>query len=290
MFVYHFTWDLKFYGFTALDPAADPGWRMFSHAIASSFLFIAGFSLIVSQARGARRQTQLCRLAVVGLAAAAISLATYVVFPDAFIFAGILHCIFATCLIGLALLNAPFALVAALAVLALAAPALFASHDFDGPWLWWLGLNAGDPRTLDYRPLLPWLGVTLLGTLAARLALRLDTALSFLRLRADTRAARLLTLGGRHSLLVYLGHQPVFLAALFIAAKLIGPATFTPQGFLSACQQQCVKAGAQAAHCEEACACVADGLKASNLWRDTLANRLDDAGRRQMSLIANQCR
>ena len=290
MFVYHFAWDLKFYGFTGLDPSIDPAWRIASHAIASAFLFIAGFSLVVAQARAVPAISQVRRLAVVGLAAAVISLATWIAFPDAFIFAGILHCIFATCVIGLALTRAPSALIAVFAAAAFAAPVHFASHEFDGPALWWLGLNEGNPRTLDYRPLLPWLGVTLTGLLAGRLARHFDPAFAFLRWRAPSRPAQALALGGRHSLLVYLGHQPLFLAALFIAAKIISPQSFSPQCFVSACQAQCIKAGAAAERCEEACACVVDGLKASNLWRDTLANQLDDAGRRRMSLIASQCR
>ena len=259
--------------------------------VGAAFIFLAGFSLVLARARGAGPRQHLRHLAVIGAAALAISAATYAFAPDAFIFFGILHAIAVSALIALPLLAAPLWLVATLALAAIAAPALLASHSFDGPWLWWLGLNAGEPRTLDYRPLLPWLGVLLAGTLAARLWARADPKFAALRLKRGTAATRLLAFGGRHSLAVYLLHQPVFIGIVYVIALFVPPvAVDRGAQFINACQANCTKAGGAPQVCLRGCACIVDGLKERDLWIPVLMDRLDAKGRVELDAIVNQCR
>ena len=40
MAVYHFTWDLEFFGYAEPGMTAVGGWKMFARCIASSFLFL----------------------------------------------------------------------------------------------------------------------------------------------------------------------------------------------------------------------------------------------------------
>jgi uncharacterized membrane protein len=64
----------------------------------------------------------------------------------------------------------------------------------------------------DYRPLLPWFGVVLIGLFAGNALYRSGKAL--LGRGTAPRAAKPLGLLGRWSLAIYLVHQPVLLATL----------------------------------------------------------------------------
>ncbi len=82
---------------------------------------------------------------------------------------------------------------------------------FDQPWLNWVGLMTHKPATEDYVPLFPWLGVVLLGiSVGCWLASRGFEPLKPLARGAPT----WLTWLGRHSLLVYMVHQPILLGVL----------------------------------------------------------------------------
>ena len=82
---------------------------------------------------------------------------------------------------------------------------------FDTSWLQWLGLMTHKPATEDYVPLLPWLGVVMIGiALGHWLSLR-----QFQPLRPLSRVApHWLRWLGSHSLLVYMVHQPVLIGLL----------------------------------------------------------------------------
>ena len=127
MFVYHFTWDAHDLGLTAIDPSSG-GWSVFSHGIASSFLFLAGLSLALAQRQAKPLRAVLWRLGVLAAAAALVSLATWFIEPDRFIRFGILHCILAASLIALPLLRLPPAALALAAIAALLAPEIGRAH------------------------------------------------------------------------------------------------------------------------------------------------------------------
>jgi len=81
--------------------------------------------------------------------------------------------------------------------------------------LGWLGFMTGKPMTEDYVPLFPWSGVLFLG-IAAGHAL---VASNFAMLAPLARMPRALRLLGRHSLAVYLVHQPLLLGGLGLAVR-----------------------------------------------------------------------
>ena len=146
----------------------------------------------------------------ISLAAAAVSVASYALFPQSPIFFGILHCIALSSLIALPLIGAPWPLTLTLGVVALAAPAALSSAYFDTPPLWWTGLSSLEPASNDYRPLFPWLGFLLIGLAAGRISQTKNLWPSAGDAPKNA-FARALGFGGRHSLVVYLVHQPIFL-------------------------------------------------------------------------------
>ncbi len=136
MAIYHFTWDLGFFGYIEPETATTGGWRIFARLIAGSFLFLVGFSLVLGHQQGFRPRPFLIRLGKIGLAAAAITVATWFAFPQTFIFFGILHAIAAASLIGLVFVRLPVVVTLLAAAAAVAAPLYLRAPLFDHPALW----------------------------------------------------------------------------------------------------------------------------------------------------------
>jgi len=222
MALYHLVFDLEMFGYLDRGTATSGGWAVWARLTAGSFLFIAGGSLVLAQGGGLRAGPFLRRLAVVAAAAAAITVATLLATPQMFIFFGILHAIALFSVLGLAFLRVPPALTLAVAALVVAAPLLLRSEMFDTPWLWWVGLQTIPPISSDYEPVFPWFGPFLAGMALTRVARVRD----WLRPTGPVRPwIRRLAWPGRHSLAVYLIHQPVLIALVWLAAQAVPPDT-----------------------------------------------------------------
>jgi len=217
MVVVHVVVDLELVGLVPPGTSMGGAWPVLARTTAGSFLFLAGVSLWLAHGAAIRWRAFAVRLARLVAAAAAVSAATWLALPDLFVHFGILHAIAASSVIGLAALRLPAAATLALAAAALAAPGALAGPAFDRPGLWWTGLAAAPPPSMDYVPVLPWLAPCLAGIAAARLA---GAAGLWPRLAALP-APRALARAGRHSLIIYLVHQPVLLAALFPLALIL---------------------------------------------------------------------
>jgi uncharacterized membrane protein len=285
MVVYHFSWDLGHFGYITANVSQDFGWRMFARAIAGSFLFIVGVSLVLAQRRGFDRRRFLRRLLVIAGSAAAITAVTYVVFPDSFIFFGILHHIAVASVLGLAFVNAPILLVIVAAIGCILAPPLLAGPAFDSPALIWLGLASYVPRTNDFVPIFPWFGVVLAGIAAARLVM-----LSSLRPPAASVPWPALW-AGRHSLGIYLVHQPILFGLVFLAATLAPPSLlgFEPT-YVRSCTSACIESEVEADICRRTCDCLAKRSQAEGLWRDLMRQSLDAAQAERYFALSDQCR
>ena len=223
MAIFHFTWDLEFFGFVQQGLTATFEWKTFARCIASSFLFLAGISLILGHDPIIKAKSFIKRLIWLISAAAIISAATFYAMPNAPIFFGILHSIAAASVIGLLLRKLPAIFLILLAVLIFLAPFYLRSEIFDTPILWWVGLNANIPRSNDYVPLLPWLAPFLIGMASAKMLRAKEV---FERLgNTQTPPANIFSKGlsfiGRHSLATYLLHQPILLGLVWLAAQIL---------------------------------------------------------------------
>ncbi len=288
MAIYHFAWDLEFFGYAPPGMTAEGGWKLFARCIASSFLFLVGVSLWLAHARGVRWRPFGKRLAMVAAAAAAISLATWLAVPGGFIFFGILHQIALASLLGLAFLRLPAWATLGIAVLVAAAPYFLRSDFFDHPALWWVGLSSANPRSNDYVPLFPWFSAVLTGIAAARIA---EAAGLFVRLGTISLSgwSRPLRWAGRHSLAVYLVHQPVLIGALWLFAQVApaGEAQRETQ-FTRACAVQC-EATHDAAFCGHYCLCVLGDLSAEGLFDQVYAGTQDAQATARLHEIVSAC-
>jgi uncharacterized membrane protein len=288
MAAYHFSWDLADFRLVSPLLPFTPPMRLLSHAVASVFLALVGVSLALAHRDGLNAPAFWRRLAVVAGAAALVTAASLVFAPGEAIFFGILHCIAVASLLAAPLVAAPAWASLAAGVAAVAAPLMFRSPLFDPPWLLWLGLGEALPNTVDWRPLLPWAGVVFLGLGAARLPGVLASLTSPSRWRARSPQWRAVAWAGRHSLPIYLVHQPILIGLLYAATAWGGLAPKADMsGFLPACQRTCEARGRTPTDCQNSCQCVGDAIERSG-EADRLAT-VDPATRDRLQRLADAC-
>lgn len=178
-------------------------WKISVIVIASIFIFLSGISSTLSSKNQIKRGANII---VYGLAVTAISL---VVAPTMAVYFGILH------FIGLGIiLSSPLLkfkkLNIGLSALFIAIGVLISSIKINTPFLLWLGLTYPGFQTLDYFPLLPWLGVMILGIAFSNYFIK-----SFKK-TSPPESARLFCIIGRNSLLLYFLHVIVVLGIIYI--------------------------------------------------------------------------
>jgi uncharacterized membrane protein len=260
---YHFTWDLRLFDLIATDPLASPALVWYARVIAASFLMLAGVSLVLAHGRGLRRAAFLRRLATVVAAAVTVTLATWLAFPDGFIFFGILHHIALASVLALPLLRLPVVAPLMAAAVCFSLPSLLTHGAFDAPWLLWLGLSRHIPATNDYVPVFPWFGWVLIGVALGRLAMSPSPARTLLAKGPGTGLGRSLGWLGRHSLGFYLVHQPVLLGLVWLGVQSVLVSPVADVDFRGSCAQACQASGEAVPFCARMCACVGDHLRGS---------------------------
>ena len=288
MAVYHFAWDLEFFGYAEPGMTAVGGWKFFARSIASSFLFLVGVSLFLAHANGVRWTGFWRRLLLVAGAAAAITLVTWIATPDTFIFFGILHQIAVASLLGLLFVGLPWPLLLLVAVAVIALPFWFATAALDAPLWWWTGLSEYRPRSNDYVPLFPWFGAVLCGIAAAGAARQAGIIDRLARL-GFPRWAGLLDFAGRHSLAFYLLHQPVLIGCVFLFAQVFPPERETPQvQFRQACEATC-SAEQSEEFCSFYCVCVLDAVERENMLDAVFSSDQNGPTRGRLTEMADIC-
>ncbi len=287
MVVYHFGWDLSELRFIATEVTAEPGWRFFSRVIAASFLLLVGIGLALAHPERIRWRAFLRRLATVAGASLLITAATYLAFPQSYIFFGILHAIALSSLLAVPFTQAPAWVSASIAVPIWAAPLLLGGGIFELPQLAFLGLASRPPITNDWVPVFPWAGFVFAG-------LALGTAFRGRLVRAaapiPSRPGRWLAWAGRHSLIIYLLHQPILFGALYAVAMVTGPNLGAVAARVErSCPASYGSVGIAESVARATCSCTVEELKGVGIWEDFLRERLSPEQRGEVGRIARGC-
>ena len=195
-------------------------------------------------------------------AAIIVSIGTWFAFGEYFAYFGVLHAIALFIFWRLPLTVAPLWIGILVAVIVLAAPALYSSDLFDPRWLNWIGFFRMTPETADLVPIFPWFGVMLIGMLGMRV---LPNAAAFTWSSANP-AMRLLALLGRWSLLIYLLHQPLVFGGVTLIANWSQSAEQAKlESFTQSCKSSCETTGTEK-FCRAYCLCALDLTVRDNLW------------------------
>lgn len=211
--LFHLVWDLEFANFIS-GVAQHPIWLAFGRGLAGSFMVLVGVSLVLASRAPLRLTPYLRRLGKITTAAAVITVATWYVFPERFIYFGILHAIALGTLVGTLLLRVPAWFCFLAGFLVLLAPFLWHSDGFNTRWFAWIGFAKVVPPSNDFVPVFPWIGLTLLGMAGTKYLLGRDAAARIYSLVPSGWPGRCLVWMGRRSLAIYLLHQPLLLAAI----------------------------------------------------------------------------
>jgi len=219
MILFHTVFDLFFFRILPVEVYSG-FWRYFALATASLFLLIVGISLTISRARAASAKPgiQLAlkfvyRGAGIFLLGLLVTVCTWIFLGEGFIVFGILH------LIGISIMISPLFFRfkkcnLVLGFLVITIGLVFAT--LTGPvWLLPFGIHPATFWSVDYEPIFPWFGVVLIG-MGLGEYLYPDGIRGFTLPQIPEMVIRPLAFLGRHSLVIYLVHQPVII--LVIAA------------------------------------------------------------------------
>jgi uncharacterized membrane protein len=221
MVLYHFSYDLAYFGLLDLRFFRSGLGLDLGRAIGSSFILLAGLSLTLSYQRAIISRPagwklfrkylgRGLRIFSYGLA---ITFVTWIFVPREMIVFGILHLIGASIILAYPFLSLKLPNIA-LAVGCIVASLYLRNLSFDDSWLVWLGTRPNFPM-LDYWPVFPWFGVVLLGIFIGNV-LYSDQRKRVARTAPSLPLSHPLAFLGRHSLPVYLVHQPILLATLVL--------------------------------------------------------------------------
>jgi len=211
MILFHFGYDLYAYCSFPPEVITHPLMRAIQVISSHGFILLAGFSCRLSRSNCKRG----LRVLVCGVVVSAVT----GLWGDVIRF-GILHFLgCAMILYGLTRhlwdriprFAAPLLYIGLFSLLRNSLPVAVTSG-----WLYPLGFVPAGFYSSDYWPLLPWLFLFLLGTWLGQFRDRLPDGFVSLRLPV-------FNLLGRHSLLVYLVHQPVLLVLSMALAFLLSP-------------------------------------------------------------------
>lgn len=215
MVIYHFSFDLDNFGYLALDVRHSFAWRIFSYGIISCFLFVMGISLLLSHNSGIQAAKVWKRIGWLGLACILISIGSWSQFPQTWIYFGILHLIFLSSLLGLFFLNKPILSLITACVILIATNLGYLHTHILFQWLQPI-LNLPN-YTEDLTPIFPWFAIVLFGIAFAKYGLH-NRLFSQKIWQSPKSISQLLGFLGRHSLIVYLIHQPILFGIFILIA------------------------------------------------------------------------
>jgi len=223
MVIFHIIFDIGYFGIFPVS-VSNGFWQYFGLSTASLFLLIVGISFSLSYARVAGNLSGwklyrkfLYRGSGIFALGLLVALGTWLYLGEGFVVFGILH------LIGVSIILAPFFyrlgkfnFLLGVVIILLG----FALRNISGPvWLLPLGIPPVSFWSVDYTPIFPWFGMVLIG-IGAGSVLYLNGARSFSFPYSTSWWSTAIAFAGKHSLLLYLVHQPVIILILhFITGK-----------------------------------------------------------------------
>ena len=204
MIFFHLSFDLNNFGLIKVDIFQAPFWYFLPRLIVFLFLFAVGMSLTMAHRDHVHWRSFWKRFFKIVAFAILISIVTYYMFPDNWIYFGTLHAIALISLMSLPFLKRPK--ISIVIFLLLFIPSIF--FDWNIPWF-----ELPHP-SWDYIAPFPWFGASLLGVFAAH------KGFQYIQI-PNNRVIRSLNYLGRHSLFIYLIHQPILFGLTYLVSRAV---------------------------------------------------------------------
>jgi uncharacterized membrane protein len=220
MILFHLVFDLSFFSIYPVEVQSG-SWKVFGYTTAVLFVLVAGIAVALKSEKlpyGAGSRDWYLSFLTRGLfligIGYAITVVTYIVLNgEGFVIFGILHLIGASTIIAAFFVRLPHSSLLMGIIIILIG---FSLPLPQGPiWFSFIGIHPADFYSVDYTPLIPWFGVFLIGV-------EIGSWLypgGIRRFSMSDRALQKMVLPaciGRHSLIIYLLHQPVLIALLYL--------------------------------------------------------------------------
>jgi uncharacterized membrane protein len=223
MICYHFLFDLTFFGVLSFDVSSGIPW-FFARITASTFIFLMGVSLTLSSSRSklsgsyshkSMFKKYLIRGFRIFLLGLFITLITWIFIPQEFIIFGILHFIGISIILAYPFLKRKYLnLIAGITIICIGI--YLQTLNFDFSWLMWLGFVPNSLNTVDYFPIFPWFGIVLLGIFFGGVLYKNYKRQFTLPNLSNNYFFKGSAFLGKHSLVIYLIHQPIIILALYL--------------------------------------------------------------------------
>lgn len=185
-------------------------WSVFPMSIASIFIFLSGVAAFASfKNRNENfRKKYFMRGGKLLIFALFVTIFTFIFVPDMTIYFGILH-FFAVSsfLVPFFIKYDKLNLIGGLFITLLGF--YLQQTEFNFSYLFWLGFIPESFSTFDYFPLIPWLGVLMLGVYFGKSVVKKTDSIKF-----KIKLASTFMFLGKNSLTVYMIHQPVLIFLL----------------------------------------------------------------------------
>lgn len=199
MVIFHFIYDLKFFGYVQWDIPDGPGWRQFRQVILTLFFLCVGFSLATVHRHHFKAKHFFKRFGLLVLASGVVTLSSLIMAPNNWIFFGVLQFIAIASVICVPFARQPIlALVAGLLIIA-----VFNLGWMTSIWPFQPIRHLLPAYTNDYVGLFPWTGIVLVGIWLAYQPWFTNDPLS------QYGESKWVLFASRHSLIIYLVHQPI---------------------------------------------------------------------------------
>lgn len=214
MVIFHFGYDLSLFGYTSYNTNVEIEWRIFRAIIVSGFLLSVGMSSYLAYIDGIRWDKLGIGVGKLAATSILITLVSVYMNPQSWIYFGVIHFITVALPASLLFIHKPYlALFLGLGIIVGYISGLLNLQLF---WEWSVS-NINIPKyTVDMVSFIPWFGVVLIGIFVAHLNL------FGLTIKANN-LTRLVCWLGKHSLIIYLIHQPILFAGFnvfkFLAAE-----------------------------------------------------------------------
>ena len=144
-----------------------------------------------------------------------LTVITYFYDPNTYIRFGILHLLGISMLLSILFKKFNTIFLAFISVLFLIVGNIFSKIIVNSPFLFWIGLVNNNFRSMDYYPLLPWFGIFTIGIVIGKTLYKERKSIIPVTINNDP-----ISFLGKHSLAIYILHQPILLMVLYLLHRI----------------------------------------------------------------------